>query len=99
MSVLSGILIFISTLVLSLYLTKSKSRLLALDHPNRCSLHEHPIPRTGGVAILAGILLGAVANAGEIASLSSRTAVFLLAGLAPLALVSFQDDRVGVAAK
>jgi UDP-N-acetylmuramyl pentapeptide phosphotransferase/UDP-N-acetylglucosamine-1-phosphate transferase len=26
----------------------------ALDHPNERSLHSHPVPRTGGVAVLAG---------------------------------------------
>ena len=49
--------------------------------------------------MLAGILVGMAWNTGETASLPSRTVLFLLAGLVPLALVSFQDDRVGVAAQ
>ena len=27
---------------------------LALDQPNERSLHERPVPRTGGIAVLAG---------------------------------------------
>ena len=27
----------------------------ALDRPNARSLHEQPVPRTGGIAVLAGI--------------------------------------------
>jgi UDP-N-acetylmuramyl pentapeptide phosphotransferase/UDP-N-acetylglucosamine-1-phosphate transferase len=33
----------------------------ALDQPNERSLHERPVPRTGGLAVLAGIAVSAVA--------------------------------------
>ena len=28
------------------------------DHPNARSLHQRPIPRTSGLAVLAGIIMG-----------------------------------------
>ncbi len=31
-----------------------------LDHPNARSLHESPTPRTGGLAIIAGVLMGSL---------------------------------------
>ena len=65
-----------------------------LDHPNPRSLHDSPIPRSGGVAILGGALLGGVA-AVPFLPWSAE-----LAGLAAAALgvgaVSFADDRLGL---
>jgi UDP-N-acetylmuramyl pentapeptide phosphotransferase/UDP-N-acetylglucosamine-1-phosphate transferase len=40
------------------YLASSRARLRWLDHPNERSLHARPIPRTGGLGILAGIAVG-----------------------------------------
>ena len=63
-------------------------RLLPLDHPNARSLHGQPIPRTGGVAIMAGAL-PAIAYAGP--------PFLLLAGLAlGLCAVSLIDDFRGL---
>jgi len=45
------------TLLLTLILTLSKSGMLQ-DIPNERSLHTEPIPRTGGIALMAGILSG-----------------------------------------
>ena len=57
---------------------------LALDQPNERSLHERPVPRTGGIAVLAG---SAVALA------FGATALWLPLLLAlALAFVSFIDD-------
>ncbi|MEA3638360.1 MAG: glycosyl transferase [Lamprobacter sp.] len=33
-----------------------------LDHPNERSLHAHPVPRTGGIALLAGLGAGLLAG-------------------------------------
>lgn len=57
---------------------------LALDQPNERSLHERPVPRTGGIAVLAGAS----------ASLAfGGTSLALPLGLALLlAAVSFADD-------
>ena len=70
-----------------------------LDHPNARSLHKRPIPKTGGLAVLAGIMVGVLLMMFAITDPPIRTVGFVLAGLAPLALVSFLDDRQGVAAR
>jgi hypothetical protein len=57
---------------------------LALDQPNERSLHAHPVPRTGGIAVLAGSIVAFAFGAGEL------WLPLLLALL--LAIVSFADD-------
>jgi UDP-N-acetylmuramyl pentapeptide phosphotransferase/UDP-N-acetylglucosamine-1-phosphate transferase len=57
---------------------------LPLDHPNERSLHETPMPRVGGVGIVAGTLL---------AFLLLRAEPLLAALVAALAAVSYVDDR------
>lgn len=59
-------------------------RRLALDHPNERSLHERPVPRTGGIAIAAGVAAGA--------ALPGIAPLAALSLAAALALVSFADD-------
>lgn len=78
-------------------LTRSSSWLYLLDHPNERSLHAHPTPRTGGVAILATCYLCAGV---ALLYLGSATAVLLWLGTAGLVVgaISFVDDRAGVAA-
>ena len=60
---------------------------LALDHPNERSLHERPVPRTGGIAILLGVAAAAAFDAALWLPL-----VFALG----LAAVSFIDDLRGI---
>ena len=48
------VLSFVVSLVCLLILLSRFGRGLALDLPNERSLHEHPVPRTGGIAVLAG---------------------------------------------
>jgi UDP-N-acetylmuramyl pentapeptide phosphotransferase/UDP-N-acetylglucosamine-1-phosphate transferase len=59
MQFLTSILIPLTTFAiasgLSFHLSGLKSRGSILDHPNARSLHRQPIPRTGGLAVLAGI--------------------------------------------
>jgi UDP-N-acetylmuramyl pentapeptide phosphotransferase/UDP-N-acetylglucosamine-1-phosphate transferase len=56
----------------------------ALDRPNERSLHQRPVPRTGGIAVAAGIAASLAFGAGEL---------WLQMALAfALALVSFIDD-------
>ena len=45
------------TLLLTLMLTVNKGALIQ-DIPNDRSLHTEPIPRSGGIALMAGILSG-----------------------------------------
>jgi len=57
---------------------------VALDQPNERSLHERPVPRTGGIALLAGAALSLAFGA---------TTLWLpLALAAALAALSFTDD-------
>jgi UDP-N-acetylmuramyl pentapeptide phosphotransferase/UDP-N-acetylglucosamine-1-phosphate transferase len=49
-----GVLSFVVALV-SVRLLAGRFAALALDEPNARSLHEQPVPRTGGIAVLAGI--------------------------------------------
>ena len=60
----------------------------ALDRPNERSLHEHPVPRTGGIAVLIGVAAAVPFGGIE---------VWPTLGLALLlALVSFADDVKGL---
>ena len=60
----------------------------ALDRPNERSLHEHPVPRTGGIAVLLGIAAAAPFGDAEL---------WLPLGLAlVLAVISFVDDLTGL---
>jgi UDP-N-acetylmuramyl pentapeptide phosphotransferase/UDP-N-acetylglucosamine-1-phosphate transferase len=61
---------------------------LALDRPNERSLHERPVPRTGGIALLLGAAL---------ASAMGGAALWLPLALAlALAAFSFVDDLRGM---
>ena len=60
----------------------------ALDLPNERSLHERPVPRTGGIAVVLGALAAAVLGAAE---LWLPMALALL-----LAVISFVDDVRGI---
>jgi UDP-N-acetylmuramyl pentapeptide phosphotransferase/UDP-N-acetylglucosamine-1-phosphate transferase len=61
---------------------------LVLDRPNARSLHERPVPRTGGIAVLAG---AAVSVGFGTAPLGVAMMLALL-----LAIVSFLDDLYGM---
>lgn len=55
---LSPIIAFAVTTVLIFLILKSDFRKLVQDIPNPRSLHSHVVPRTGGIALLIGILSG-----------------------------------------
>lgn len=61
---------------------------LALDRPNERSLHARPVPRTGGLAVLAGMLTSVAFDAAPL--------WLPLALAAALGLVSFIDDLRGL---
>jgi UDP-N-acetylmuramyl pentapeptide phosphotransferase/UDP-N-acetylglucosamine-1-phosphate transferase len=78
------------------YLASSRAQLRWLDHPNERSLHTRPVPRTGGLGMLAGIAVGWAALA-WLWQLPGGwpwvlVSVFLVAG------VSAWDDRHGLGA-
>lgn len=67
-------------------------RRLMLDHPNARSLHAQPVPRSGGLAIIAGVAAGiAGSHAAGAAAVPFGLAITL--GLAAaLAVLSLADD-------
>src|ERR1051326_1853270 len=82
-----GFVSFVLTFA-ALQLLVSKFGRFALDRPNERSLHERPVPRTGGLALLVGAFAALAFGAGEL---------WLPLGLAlALAIVSFVDDLRGL---
>ena len=80
---------FAASLVTVWWLVRSRLSALALDHPNQRSLHQTPVPRTGGIGIHVGILL-----AWALARPNLPPSLWL--ALAVLLAVSFLDDLRGV---
>lgn len=79
---------FMATLASALLLLSPAGRRYALDRPNPRSLHETAVPRTGGVAIAAGVAVAcAIAKPGFATTLIAAAA---------LAAVSFVDDLYGL---
>ncbi len=70
-------------------LSRGRAARIALDHPNQRSLHTAPIPRTGGLGVVAGVAVGWMAVSGTLP-------VALWGGAALLAGLSFADDRYGL---
>jgi UDP-N-acetylmuramyl pentapeptide phosphotransferase/UDP-N-acetylglucosamine-1-phosphate transferase len=70
------------------------SRLHILDHPNERSLHTRPVPRSGGIAVLSGIVVGGIVVS-VLYPTDGRLGALLLSG-APVAAISFLDDRYRV---
>ena len=97
--IVNNLLVFVVTLVLCLCLMYSDLSRGSLDYPNARSLHKRPVPRMGGVAVLGGIFAGMSIILLGSANRSMQISGLVLAGLIPLALVSFQDDRVGILAR
>jgi len=78
---------FVALLVARLLLT-SAGRRIALDTPNERSLHARPVPRTGGIAIAAGVAAACF--------LAWPGLPVVLGASALLAVASFGDDLVGL---
>jgi UDP-N-acetylmuramyl pentapeptide phosphotransferase/UDP-N-acetylglucosamine-1-phosphate transferase len=85
------VLSFIASLGLSALLAGARGHWQVLDIPNERSLHSQPTPRTGGIAILAGLATGGLVawwQSGQaLVSWPVIVAVTLLAAVAQL------DDR------
>jgi UDP-N-acetylmuramyl pentapeptide phosphotransferase/UDP-N-acetylglucosamine-1-phosphate transferase len=80
---------FCVTALLLRLLLLPRTRQWFLDHPNQRSLHQSPVPRTGGLGVVAGVLAG-----GGIAG-AAGLALALTAGLM---LLSLLDDWRGLTA-
>ena len=71
----------VSTVIMAVLV---RSRSLPLDKPNERSLHVVPVPRTGGIAIITGIV---------VAAFCLHADPGLIVPAAALALASYLDDR------
>jgi UDP-GlcNAc:undecaprenyl-phosphate/decaprenyl-phosphate GlcNAc-1-phosphate transferase len=85
------LLAFGVSLALAFFLTRGRAAKLALDRPNERSLHVIPVPRTGGIAILAATLAAWT-------TFRAAPAAPVLVALAMMACVSLLDDLRNVAA-
>jgi UDP-N-acetylmuramyl pentapeptide phosphotransferase/UDP-N-acetylglucosamine-1-phosphate transferase len=98
MSFLILLFVVAITFALSCWLTyafsKPDSMFCVLDHPNERSLHARPTPRTGGLAILSSFVV-AVALQSWWQPLPNSL-FWIVIALAPVAAVSFLDDRKGL---
>lgn len=79
----------VAILGIRLLLSKRLER-IALDKPNQRSLHKQPIPRTGGVALMGGVLAGWA---------WASVSVWIVAATIGLMMVSFWDDVRGLPVK
>lgn len=93
-AVIAVVLAFAVSVGLNRNFCNPASRFHILDHPNERSLHTQATPRSGGVAILAGIISGGLL-VGQFQEGSSLL-LWLLAAALPVAFVSYFDDRGGV---
>jgi UDP-N-acetylmuramyl pentapeptide phosphotransferase/UDP-N-acetylglucosamine-1-phosphate transferase len=88
-AVWAPLIAFTATLLTLRLLSGSRLSTLVLDHPNQRSLHGAPVPRTGGIGLHLGVLLG-----WAIAAPDLPFQVGVAFGL--LLLVSLIDDLRGV---
>ena len=63
-----------------------------LDWPNERSLHDRPVPRTGGLAIFCGAVVAAFGLKWEVA----RGGLIMAGAILAVALLSWYDDRKGL---
>jgi UDP-GlcNAc:undecaprenyl-phosphate/decaprenyl-phosphate GlcNAc-1-phosphate transferase len=88
MFVLAPLAAFAVALLAARLLLSSPGRRIALDAPNERSLHRDPVPRTGGIAIVAGVAASC--------ALVWPGLPVILAVAALLAAVSLVDDIFGL---
>lgn len=95
LSISTTVLAALGSLIVSIWLVRRlcdpRSRFYILDHPNERSLHTRPTPRSGGIAILAGLAVGALIallGGAELYPLA-----WLLVATFGVAAVSYLDDR------
>jgi UDP-N-acetylmuramyl pentapeptide phosphotransferase/UDP-N-acetylglucosamine-1-phosphate transferase len=88
MLALAPVAAFFVALLAARLLLSPAGRRIALDSPNERSLHAQPVPRTGGIAIAAGIAAAC--------ALAWPGLPVILAAAALLAAASFADDIVGL---
>ena len=90
-------LVFLLAYGATRYLCSPAAWLRQLDQPNERSLHAVPTPRTGGLAILASIVVGlAISQAMFADGEGSATNRWIIGAALLLGAVSFWDDRTGL---
>ncbi len=89
------LLVVVLVWVLSRFFADPRNPWQVLDWPNARSLHERPVPRMGGLAMVLGVLVGAVLGPW---SLSWRLELVAL-GLVLVAAGSWYDDIRGLSAR
>ncbi len=77
-----------SALILLILLKSGLAARLAMDQPNARSMHVHPTPRCGGIAVVAVSVVALL--------LQWPGTIRLLLGVVILAVMSWIDDRQGV---
>ena len=85
---------FLVSVIVTRRILDPASRLHVLDHPNERSLHTLPTPRTGGIAIFAGIVVALaiwMLSGGQLRPLHGLGVSALV-----LVVLSFVDDRRGL---
>lgn len=85
----SATVAFLVTFVALFCLLRVKVFAAIVDKPNQRSLHDQPVPRTGGLAIMAGIITSWL-FAGQSSLLVLSSAVIILV------ILSFLDDMYGL---
>lgn len=89
-------LVFLLALILALFLTPPVRRLAirlgALDRPVSRSVHTHPIPRLGGLAMVGAFLLPLVLTQG----FADETVRGVVAGTLVLVVLGWLDDTRGL---
>lgn len=80
----------------SYYLARPGAKFSVADLPNERSLHSRPIPRGGGLAVVAGILL--MLTAAAVMGYRCREIVWLMAPVLVLAGISSVDDHRSLSA-
>jgi UDP-N-acetylmuramyl pentapeptide phosphotransferase/UDP-N-acetylglucosamine-1-phosphate transferase len=96
---LSLLLAFGVSAALSRWLAQGKGPRI-LDHPNARSLHQRPTPRSGGLALIAGLIAGLLPWLAVVEGLDRTEDIqlaTLLVAAALVGLVSFLDDWRGLA--
>lgn len=88
-AVFAPLVAFAIALIAVRWLARSRLALIAVDRPNERSLHDKPIPRTGGLGVHAGILL-----AWPIAGFAMPAIIWV--SVAGLLIVSLIDDIRGL---
>ncbi len=89
MNLLAVVIALLLSMALSASLSRYRGRYALLDLPNARSLHSGATPRSGGLAMLAGIVVAALIS-GVYAGLSQ--AAWVAIAFVSIAAISFADD-------